>query len=570
MTGFRPCAVVPTHNHVAALEAILTRLREAGLPVIVIDDGSAAEIAERIAAVCAAQDEVEYLRHAFNGGKGFAVMCGIARAQECGFSHAMQVDADGQHDLASLDELMSAARRDPQALISGVPRYSEPIPLVRRIFRPVTNFWVAINSVSLRMPDAMCGFRVYPVEATLKLVRSSVRGRRMDFDIEVLVKAHWAGIPLVAVPVAVSYPKGNFSNFDALRDNILLSAMQTRLFFGMLWRLPHLLFRRRIRTSADAPRWASMQERGAYWGMRTLAGIYRVLGRRICLAAMTPVVLYFFLTGAEQRRASRDYLDRLWRAGKLSRKPGAWMSLRHFMSFGSSALDKLAAWTGAVPRTTLQGESMALLDEVEASGRGAFIITAHIGNPEVVRAVAALNHKVPVNVLMHTEHAQLFNRLIREFSPNSPVRAFPVTKVGVDTAVILSEAIGRGEWVVIAGDRAPVSEAGRVIDALFLGEPALFPQGPYILGSLLKAPAFLLFCVRDGRHFRVHFSRFAEVIDLPRADRLGAIRRYASRYAEALEARVAETPLQWFNFYPFWQAYGQAAERPVELQRAAN
>jgi predicted LPLAT superfamily acyltransferase len=391
----------------------------------------------------------------------------------------------------------------------------------------------------------------------------------MDFDIEVLVKAHWAGIDLVAVPVLVSYPKGNFSNFDVLRDNVLLSVMQTRLFFGMLWRLPHLLFRRRVRAT-QPQRWSSTRERGAYWGMRSLAGIYRLLGRHICLAAMAPVVFYFFLTGTTQRRASRDYLDHLWRTGRLARRPTWWLSLRHFMSFGASALDKLAAWTGDLPRTTLHGESMALLNEVEASGRGAFVITAHIGNPEVIRAMASVNHKVPINVLMHTEHAQLFNGLIREFSPNSPVRAFPVTKVGVDTAVILSEAISRGEWVVIAGDRAPVSESGRVIDAQFLGDTALFPQGPYILGALLKAPTFLLFCLRDGPNFRVHFSKFADVIDLPRADRIGAIRRYARAYAEALEARASEAPLQWFNFYPFWKTDTRPAQQAAAVQQVAQ
>jgi predicted LPLAT superfamily acyltransferase len=567
MTGYRLCAVIPTHNHVDALGGVIGRLREAGLPVIVIDDGSGAAIGERIRALCATFDDVEYNRHSFNGGKGFAVMCGLARALERGFSHAVQVDADGQHDLNTLGALIEASKRVPEALVTGVPRFLEPIPLVRRIFRPVTGFWVAINSVSLHMPDAMCGFRVYPLAATVALVRKSVRGRRMDFDIEVLVKAHWAGIPLIAVPVTVQYPKDNFSNFDALRDNVLLTGMQTRLFFGMLWRLPQLLFRRRPDT--PAARWSSMQERGAYWGMRTLAGIYRFAGRRFCLAAMAPVVLYFYLTGSTQRRASREYLDRLWQSGKLAQRPTWRTSLRHFMAFGASALDKLAAWTGDIPRTTLQGQSMALLDEVEAARRGVFVITAHLGNPEVVRALAALNHRVPVNVLMHTEHARIFNRLIREFSPDSPVRAFPVSKVGVDTAMVLSEAIARGEWVVIAGDRVPVSESGRVVEVPFLGESALLPQGPYILGALLKAPAYLLFCVRDDDGFRVHFSKFADAIELPRTDRNGAIRRYARRFCEAMEERVAETPLQWFNFYPFWKGGDPAPTEAPGVERTA-
>ncbi len=245
MSEFRACAIVPTLNHVAALHGILTRLCEAGLPVIVIDDGSDPSIGESIRALCATHSDVECQRHSFNGGKGFAVMCGIARARERGFSHAVQIDADGQHDLSDLPKLLAMARLNPTAIISGVPQYTQPIPLARRIWRPFTNFWVAVNTVSTQMPDAMCGFRAYPVGAVIDLVRKSVGGRRMDFDVEVLVKAHWAGIPIGAVPVRVSYPKENFSNFNVLRDNVLLSLLQTRLFFGMLVRRPQLVVRRR-------------------------------------------------------------------------------------------------------------------------------------------------------------------------------------------------------------------------------------------------------------------------------------------------------------------------------------
>jgi predicted LPLAT superfamily acyltransferase len=383
------------------------------------------------------------------------------------------------------------------------------------------------------------------------------------------VKAHWAGIPLKGVPVKVVYPADNFSNFDVVRDNVALSALQTRLFFGMLPRLPWLAFRRNPASRDEPARWSSMRERGAYWGMRTLAVIYRLLGRHVCVAAMCPVIVYFFATGGAQRRASRDYLDHAWRAGLLKQRPTLRLSFRHFLSFGVSILDKLAAWTAEVPRLW-PGPSMQLLADVETSGQGIVVITAHLGNPEVIRAVAALSGRVPVNVLMHTEHAKLFNRLMKELSPESPIRAFPVTKVGIDTAIVLSEAIAKGEWVVIAGDRVPVSEEGRVVEAPFLGEPASFPQGPFILGSLLKAPVYLLFCVREGAGFRVHFSKFADSIQLPRADRVGAIRRYASQYAQSLELRIAETPLQWFNFYSFWAPASGVRQDAIVVQRAAE
>ncbi len=391
----------------------------------------------------------------------------------------------------------------------------------------------------------------------------------MEFDVEVLVKAHWARIAVAGVPVPVIYPEGNLSNFDMFADNLRLTGMQTRLFFGMLWRVPTLLLHKPPRVNGATPtRWSVMAERGAGWGLHFLAAVYRLLGRGICLAVMAPVILYFFATGREQRHASRDFLDRLWRAGHLKHQPTLGTSFRHFLSFGGSALDKFAAWTGGIARSKLHGDGVAALDELVASGKGAFIITAHLGNADVVRAIGVRGTAVPLNVLVHTENAQLFNKLIARFAPQAPVRAIAVTKVGADTAIRLSDAIARGEWVVMVGDRVPVSEGGRVVEIPFFGEPAAFPQGPYVLASILKAPVYLLFCTRDRGGFAVHFTKFADVIDLPRRDRTTAIRHYAEQYAKALEAETAARPLQWFNFYSFWHKPARAGV--LDLQKAAS
>ncbi len=570
MSERRVCAVIPTHNHVDALDRILTALSQHELPAIVVDDGSSPKVSARIAEVCRRHADVDYQRHAFNGGKGFAVLCGIARAAERNFTHALQIDADGQHDLTGIEGLLAMSGLNPDAIVTGTPQFDGSIPHSRRFWRGFTTFWVRVNTLWMSFPDAMCGFRVYPVTSTLALARQSVRGRRMDFDVEVLVRAYWAGIPIVPVAVSVTYPENNFSNFDVLRDNVLLSLLQTRLFFGMLIRFPSLLFRRQhIRLTAEPlTEWANLRERGAYWGLWLLAQVYRMLGRTICLAVMAPVILYFFLTGSEQRKASKDYLQHLWQSGRLSKPPSLWTSFRHFMSFGAASLDKLAAWTGDIPEAEVLATSPNLLHEVEASGRGALVITAHIGSPEVIRAVAVLGSHVPINVLMHVEHARMFNRLIKAFSPQASVRAIPVTKVGAGTAFLLSEAVAKGEWVVIVGDRVPVAQDGRVVEVPFLGAPALLPQGPYVLGALLKVPTYLMFCVRAKRGFHVHFSKFADLIELPRSDRGGAIRSYARAFAKAMEERVAETPLQWFNFYSFWIGAYAASDAPAAARAA--
>ncbi|MEX2248627.1 MAG: glycosyltransferase family 2 protein, partial [Parvibaculum sp.] len=182
MSSVKPCVLIPTYHHTDVLDRIVSRLRAQGLPVIIIDDGNEAEDARRIAAICAAHDKVELLRRAENGGKGAAVMDGLVHAEARGYTHALQIDADGQHDLAAVGELLRLARAHPGALITGEAVYDQSVPRSRRLARWITHIWVAINTMSFRIMDSMCGFRVYPVEATLEVARSARIAQRMAFD----------------------------------------------------------------------------------------------------------------------------------------------------------------------------------------------------------------------------------------------------------------------------------------------------------------------------------------------------------------------------------------------------
>jgi predicted LPLAT superfamily acyltransferase len=559
VSAFRPCAIVPTFNHHSVLPDLISRFAARETPVIVIDDGSGPEAAGRIAAACAAAPNAECLRHEVNRGKGFAVLRGLERAAERGFSHAIQIDGDGQHDIGRLDALMAAARANPDAIVLGYPRYDGTVPRRRKFGRWLTHAWVFINTLSFDIKDSMCGFRVYPVAATLVLARAEVAGRRMEFDTEVLVRAHWRGTRFVGIPVDVTYPADNFSNFDLRRDNVLISGMHARLFLGMLARSPRLLRQKLSSTPDQEPRdshWADIGERGASWGLGFLAAVYRVMGRRACLAFMSFVVFYFFVTGRKQRQGSMAYLDRAWKAGILERRPNYVTSFRHFMSFGVAALDKLAAWTGNIDLGDLDGDVTRSISATMNDGRGAFVITAHLGNPEAIRAVGTTQGQ-RINVLVHTVHAARFNRLIETLSPESATHLMQVTNLGPETAVALREAVERGEWVVMAGDRVAVAEAGeRIVWIPFLGELAPFPQGPYILASLLRCPTYLLFGTRRGDRFDVHFRKLADPVVLPRGQRIKAIESYARQFAGAIEHQIRAAPFQWFNFFDFWRPAG--------------
>lgn len=242
---FKPCVLIPVYDHEHAIGAVVAQVLGHGLPVILVDDGSSAPCAAVLDQLAAATpDRVSLVRHAVNQGKGAAVMTGFASASQAGFSHVLQVDADGQHDVADITRFIELARAHPAAVIAGCPVYDESVPALRLYARYLTHVWIWINTLSFAIRDSMCGFRVYPVAAVMKLAQRQALGKRMNFDPEILVRLYWDGVQVVNLPTKVGYPTDGVSHFLALRDNVLITRMHTVLFFGMLVRLPTLLARK--------------------------------------------------------------------------------------------------------------------------------------------------------------------------------------------------------------------------------------------------------------------------------------------------------------------------------------
>jgi glycosyltransferase involved in cell wall biosynthesis len=240
----RPCVVVPVYDHEGAIAGTVEGLARFGLTCYLVDDGSGPACAAELDRLAAAHPGwVRVLRHPRNRGKGAAVRTGCERAAADGHSHAVQVDADGQHDLDDLPKLLALAEESPAAVVTGIPVYDDSVPKSRLYGRYVTHVWVWINTLSLEIRDSMCGFRVYPLAAALDLWRSAHVGERMDFDTEMLVKLWWRGVPLRQLPTRVTYPRDGVSHFDLWRDNLRLVGLQTRLCIGMMLRFPLLLAR---------------------------------------------------------------------------------------------------------------------------------------------------------------------------------------------------------------------------------------------------------------------------------------------------------------------------------------
>jgi predicted LPLAT superfamily acyltransferase len=543
--------VVPVYNHGEPLRATAARLAELGLPVLIVDDGSDEATKCAIAAV-AALYRFEVVTLPRNGGKGHAVMAGLRRAAQQGFTHAVQVDADGQHDLLDLPRLLAAAKASPTALICGDPRFDASVPKARLYGRKLTAFWVAVETLSLRMPDTMCGYRVYPLAATLALLDSARLGRRMDFDIEVVVRLHWRNVPIVAVPTAVIYPAGGTSNFRALADNALISKLHTKLTLGMLLRLPLLLTRR----VGAALHWASLRERGGVVGMRVLFGVYRWFGRSAFTLLLYPVAAYFCVAAGGARRASREYLAAVRaRLAELGRPvPPRLTVFHHVLAFGNAVLDKVAMWADAMPNRGITAEDFEMLERFRLESRGALFIGSHLGNLEMLRAVGDYQ-KMTVNALVFTRHSPKFNRVLAAVSPKTLERMIQVDSLGPEAVIRLRAKLGAGEHVAIVADRVSVRHKERSLRAPFLGRPAPFPEGPFVLASLLECPVYLLFCLKIEGRYRVFLEPFADPLVLPRANRQQALERVIERYAARLEAHCLLAPTQWFNFFDFW---GQA------------
>ena len=240
----RACAVIPYYEHPTTLAGTVAVLRRHGLTCFIVDDGSGSA-AHAIASQLAAHDPaVRLITHGSNRGKGAAVLSGGRAAAAAGFTHALQVDADGQHDLGDVPEFLAQAGSHPQALILGTPRFDASMPRSRLYGRYLTHLWVWVNTLSLDVADSMCGYRVYPLASLFEVADSERLGRRMEFDTEIVVRLHWRGVPMIGLPTLVTYPPDGVSHFDLWHDNLRISAMHARLFFGMLLRAPGMLLRR--------------------------------------------------------------------------------------------------------------------------------------------------------------------------------------------------------------------------------------------------------------------------------------------------------------------------------------
>jgi len=559
----RITGLVPTYDNPVTIRRVVEQLRGHLDHVVVVDDGSGPE--GRSACEALARDGLaDVIHRPQNGGKGAAVKTGLARAHALGFTHALQVDADGQHDLDDVPRFVEAARRSPNALVLGSPRFDETAPAARRSGRRVTAFWVGLE-VGGRdvIEDALCGFRVYPVAEALA---ARPRGNRMEFDPEIAVRMVWRGLPVRNLPTRVRYvapDEGGVSHFRMVRDNVAISALHARLcvertvtrFFRALtlgrWPAPPRPAAASLPAAtstapepARAATWRDLPERGSVLGIWLLVRIATLFGRAPARLLVRPVALYYALAAPGARRAANGFLRR------VGEPTGFWPAHRQILRFAQVSLDALFFVQGRLAPFEITRDGHEHLAALRDSGTGAVLLGAHLGSFQALRGQSR-NESLRLHPLVFTAHAERYNAVLRRLDPASTTELVHIDDEDMGFVLRLRRLVEDGGIVAILADR--VAPGGRSVEVDFLGGRARLPAGPYLLAASLRCPVYFTCGIyRDPNRYELHCEPFADPIDLPRGRRDEALREHAQRYADTLARYSRSAPDNWFNFYDFW------------------
>lgn len=289
--------------------------------------------------------------------------------------------------------------------------------------------------------------------------------------------------------------------------------------------------------------WLSKEERGTVLGIRFVVWLCNLAGRSAARALVYVIAFYYVLFAGYGRRASRAWLTHVFGTTATLRQV-----YRHIATFALVTLDRVFMLQGRTDLFELKSHGNEHLEALSARKQGALLLGGHIGSFEAMRARAG-GRGFDLYILVHAENAKKISQVLAAVAPENSAR---VINVGSVSAMLRAkEAVEGGAMIAILGDRTGLNN--KTVDVMFMGRPAPFPTGPFLLASSLRCPVLLVFGLYlGGNRYALYCEPFAEQVVLPRGDREGALRDYVQAYAARLEHFAKAHPYNWFNIYDFW------------------
>jgi predicted LPLAT superfamily acyltransferase len=291
--------------------------------------------------------------------------------------------------------------------------------------------------------------------------------------------------------------------------------------------------------------WRNRSEAGVSMGLRVTAWTALHLNRFSLTVLLNLIALYFLLVRGAERRASRDFLSRVF-----NRRASLAQVYRHFRTFARVTADRVFFLSGKLDRVQPMIHGWDIMERFVQEKRGCVMLGSHLGSFEAARAASIQHRGVTVRMVLDRTVSRKLNKQLVSINPEFGSLVIDADQPAASLGLEIAETLGRGESVGFLSDRHRAGD--RVVTCEFMGRPAQFPAGPLIIAAALKAPVVMLFSTYIDGRYEVTCEEFSDAFELPRADRERALQENVQRFASRLAFYVGKAPYNWFNFYDFW------------------